>query len=534
MSEEDDNFRAREAKIRAVALSYYSRKDIEKAIYEFCIKRETVPRYMEGFGKRPNSLEYPSEILSLVRNGATSFHSSEERWSSVMDLSVGKDSDDMNEMREGWDLLIDIDSKYFDYSKKAAISIIKALEFNKIKNIGVKFSGNKGWHIIVPWEAFPKEINGIETRKMFPVWPRKIMEYLMEVSKPILEEEIMRDGGEELKKVARGIRCEQCKNIASESYMITLTCPSRTCRTSEQIRKNVKEVESSEKDSSFINGKKRKCLQCSSPMQETSKVKFAICENSGCDNYKKDSIKNPDGFSSVPMHDIYETLGLDVILVSPRHLFRTPYSLHEKTALSSVVIDKSEIHKFTHKDADPVRVVVKNFLPVSTPNEAKELLVQALDWTAKSKIDKSIKEKSETKSSFDGDSPQKKFNDVVIDRSKLTHPPSIESILKGLADGRKRGLFIILNYFKSLNFTEEETLKIAEEWNSKNKKQLRDAYIVAQVQWTFKQKKLLPPNYDKPHYKGIGISPTDEELKSKNPVSYAIRKMFSKGGKGYK
>ena len=64
---------------------------------------------------------------------------------------------------------------------------------------------------------------------------------------------------------------------------------------------------------------------------------------------------------------------------------------------------------------------------------------------------------------------------------------------------------------------------------------MRDGYVSSQVSWSYKQKKLLPPNYDKPHYKGIGITPTSDELKSKNPVSYTIRKMFSNSrGKDYK
>ncbi|GAI54180.1 unnamed protein product, partial [marine sediment metagenome] len=49
----------------------------------------------------------------------------------------------------------------------------------------------------------------------------------------------------------------------------------------------------------------------------------------------------------------------DLILVSPRHLFRAPYSLHEKTALASVVLKPEEIKNFQPTDADPLKAKVR-------------------------------------------------------------------------------------------------------------------------------------------------------------------------------
>ena len=62
----------------------------------------------------------------------------------------------------------------------------------------------------------------------------------------------------------------------------------------------------------------------------------------------------------------------DIILVSPRHLFRMPYSLHEKTTLASVVIDKSQVSEFKTSDADPLRVRIKKFYPDAEEEEARE------------------------------------------------------------------------------------------------------------------------------------------------------------------
>ena len=174
---------AKEDRIRAIALSYYSRQDIRKSMFEFSKNRETIPRYFEGFGKRPDALQYDSDILALVKNGATSFHCSEEIWQDPLQISTELSEEQVKEIRKGWDLLIDIDSKYLDYSKIAAELIIQAFEFHGVKNLGVKFSGSKGFHIIVPWNAFPKEVYGQKTKDMFPEWPRFICEYLNEMTK---------------------------------------------------------------------------------------------------------------------------------------------------------------------------------------------------------------------------------------------------------------------------------------------------------------------------------------------------------------
>jgi DNA primase large subunit len=104
-------------------------------------------------------------------------------------------------------------------------------------------------------------------------------------------------------------------------------------------------------------------------------------------------------------------------------------------------------------------------------------------------------------------------------------PPAIKKLLLGVEDGKKRGLFILLTFFKSINLMPEDINNRAREWNKLNRPPLKEGYVKAQIDWHLRQKKkILPPNYDKPYYKDIGISPDEEELRFKNPVSYAVRK----------
>lgn len=409
----------KEERIRKITMMYYSRPDVQKAIFDFSKNRETIPKYFEGFGKRPDSLQYPNEILELVKKGATSFNCSEELWKDPLKLSTGLNEKQLNDLRSGWDMLIDIDSKYLDYSKVMAELVIKILQLHGIKNIGIKFSGGKGFHIIVPWKAFPEEVNEVRTSDMFPKYPRIIIRYITERIKP-----------------------ELIKRITEIST----------------AKEYVKDVEESEK--------------------------------------------------VIP----------DMILISPRHLFRSPYSLHEKTALSSVVLTVEELKNFHPKYADPFKIKIKDFLPECRQGEASRLLVEALDWYKENNLDEQEQKK------FDrGD-----FKPIKLEKiSEEYFPPSIKKILQGLSDGRKRALFILINLFRSIGMDKDELEKRVYDWNKKNTVPLKEGYLKAQILWSYRNKIVPPPNYDKDYYKGIGVIPTEEEIKYKNPVNYVARKTSS-------
>ena len=181
----------KEQRIRKITQLYYSRKEIQKALFDFSKNREISPRYFEGFGKRPDTFQYENDVFSLVQKGATSFHCSEEIWKNPLDINVDMTPEQLNKIKTGWDFLIDIDSKYLDYSKIAAKLIIQALEHNGIKNIGIKFSGSKGFHLIVPWKAFPKQIGETETKDMFPEYPRLIAQYIDDMIHDNLTQQII-------------------------------------------------------------------------------------------------------------------------------------------------------------------------------------------------------------------------------------------------------------------------------------------------------------------------------------------------------
>jgi DNA primase large subunit len=222
----------------------------------------------------------------------------------------------------------------------------------------------------------------------------------------------------------------------------------------------------------------------------------------------------------------------DLILVSPRHLFRMPYSLHEKTSLASVVIDKNEIRDFDIKKARPLNLKIKSFYPDSKEEEAKELLLKALDWNEqKEKQEKIIKNNVINSKPITTNTKQTDFKKVIISNpSEEIFPPCIKLILNGVKqDGRKRALFILINFFKSLGLSDVELEKKINTWNEKNYQPLKNGYIQSQVIWFKRNSSMLPPNCDKPHYKDLGVCHPDELCKQiKNPVNYAMKKYFRK------
>ena len=420
MSGEGEEKSIKEQRIRKITHLYYSKPEIQEAIFSFSADREICPRYFEGFGKRPDSFQYPNDVFELVKKGATSFHCSEELWKDPLKIETGMPEKQLNELRKGWDLLIDIDSKYLDYSKVSAQVILNFLKFYGVKNVGIKFSGSKGFHLIVPWKALPKEINSLKTSDKFPEWARIVVQFIVEHTKKELVDKIT-----------------------------DLTRPNRYIR-----------------------------------------------------DYK-----------------VSEEVMPDLILVSPRHLFRMPYSLHEKTALASIVINETELSSFQPSDADPIKVKIRNFMPNPMESEASKLFMEALDWFKT----KSGGEKART---FEGEEGRN-FKPIKFEKlSESQFPPSIQKILLGVKDGKKRGLFILLNFFRYIGMEKDEIEKRLVDWNKKNSPSLMDGYVKTQLLWSFRKQPVMPPNYDKDYYKGIGVSPTTEEIQLKNPVNYMIKKNF--------
>ena len=215
-----------------------------------------------------------------------------------------------------------------------------------------------------------------------------------------------------------------------------------------------------------------------------------------------------------------------------------PYSLHEKSGLASTPLNPEKVLLFRKEFAIQrnVRISIHRFLAKEDVeiNEAKQLLLQAFDFNIKQEpiILKEEKEFEIPKSAL----PEELF------------PPCIKLILNGLEDGRKRALFILLNYFTSIGWDYEMIEKKLREWNTKNKEPLREVYLLSQLKYHKRPiKKILPPNCPnrinnipmlnrQNYYTDIRIcNPNSFCSKIKNPAQYTTKKAWlinrSKGKK---
>ena len=121
-------------------------------------------------------------------------------------------------------------------------------------------------------------------------------------------------------------KCNKCGNVAVEYELASFHCPKCHRREDKKLRP----------------GDKRdfKCPDC--------RTMFNIASSNHiyeCTSCKLTSRTHPNAFSRHIEVDLAELMGLDLIMVSPRHLFRAPYSLHEKTALASVVLSEEELER---------------------------------------------------------------------------------------------------------------------------------------------------------------------------------------------
>lgn len=393
-------------------LAYYSRTEIKKEIVFNAQNREVAVRYGDGgFGRRPDSIQYDNDVLDLAKKGASSFHISEEHWVDALKLKPGMTKRELDELRSGWDLVLDIDCEELEDSKIIAFYLIEAMKFHDVNYISVKYSGNKGWHIAVPFKSFPRVVNGVEVKRLFPEGPKVISEYLVDmIKKPIM------------------------------------------------------------------------------------------------DKYGK---------------EFENKLKVDTVLISSRHMFRAPYSLHEKSGLVSLPINIEEVMGFEKSKAKPENIKANiKFLDSSKAieNEATSLITQAFDWKSKQV---KREEYSEIKKTSE-------FDEITEKIPEEYFPNCIKKGLVGLEDGRKRFLFILLNFLKSVGWNNDEIEKRVTEWNKNLANPLKEGYVISQLKWHKSQKgKMLPPNYDnKPYYADIGILSEEEANGNiKNPVTYTVRRL---------
>lgn len=413
-------------------LEYYSREEVQKLLLELGKGREVVGVFGNGgFGTRPNVILYPDDIMTMVRKGVQEFHSSLERWSNPMGLRA----DSYEDLRVGWDLILDLDCKDFRHAKLAAGVLFRELEAHGLKAISLKYTGGKGFHLGIPWESMPKELNRKGSVNMFPDVPRQIGLYLKE-------------------------------------------------RIRERMERGLLKLNNTEE----------------------------LAEISGKDIGR---IVTEEGI------DPFQIVDIDPVLISPRHLFRMPYSLNKGTGYVSLPIGIRDLEGFEKEHAHPRGLRFrKTFLKPGEEGEASGLFVEAMDWWFiwKKKVER-VSEERRVRPSY-------KVPESVF-------PPCMKNISMGLPDGRKRSVFMLINFLRSCNWTWKDVEDFIYQWNARNQPPLNENYIRGQLRWSKARKKTVPPaGCGREDYESIGVCKPDlvcggSAKTIKNPAAYPFRKSDS-------
>ena len=467
-------------------IEYYEREDVQERIFEISENREVVPRFNDFFGKRPSILFYKSDIGSLARKGMTSLHSSVELWKDPLLLESKKI--DLNELRKAWDFIIDIDFSYLPYSLIATQVIIDFLrkKFN-IKKISVKYSGNLGFHIGISNESFPSSYKGKEIASYFPEMPRILANYLFENTKELIAKEIL---------VKEGVLYEE------PSIIKKILVKAGVNNINEVLKKKIK--------------------------IENKELNFDKIIELLFKKYEGDELLNK--LSKFLSLDLLVPK-VDTIAISSRHLIRSVYSFNEKSGLVSIPIDLDtlmdlnvyEITSFVRKNAnlDNIKANLSFLKEKEKPVKLLLFIEEALEWNEKKIVEelRKIKRQLSKEKTVELKRIENKLNQKFF-------PPCIKNILKGLKDGKKRALFLLVNFLYYVGYSFEEIEEIVWDWNKRNPEKLKDSYIKAQLKWfkkIFKQNKfyMLPNcNYEE-YYKDLQICEKDKVCnKIKNPLSY--------------
>ncbi|NQZ84255.1 MAG: hypothetical protein HRU03_00930 [Nanoarchaeales archaeon] len=464
---------------KSIAQNYYKRIEIQKAILNFAKDREIGVMFDGYFGKRPDVIEYLTDVKQLVDKGIFSFHCSEERWANALLLGTEKKQEDRDNNRVGWDLILDLDGVDYVYSRLLGKVIIDFFDDIGVKNVTTKFSGNKGFHIGVPFEAFSRDCYGLveginESRLLFPDVAKRTVVFMLEhsefnknICKAILEYNGGDGGIGEINKI-------------SNKYNIPL-----------------EDLKYDEKTKLFDFMKVIDIDTILITSRHLFRMPYSLNEKSG--------------LVSVPLPN-------DKIMT-----FEREDALPEK-------VNPEDCKDFEFLTYNP-----------KFGKDGNKLLVKVYeDLDGNINYDDIVKEHQKKKKDRLGIMQSEGGSIIEFEINQevtiADFPKTITHILKtDFLDGRKRALFVLITFLTSIKWDWTTIDKMIEDWNNKQTDSLKKQYIGAQVSWfKVKEKPISPPNFISANfYSSIGIPEdviNDDKRKFsgttiKNPLHFVFVKL---------
>ena len=499
----------------ATSLSHYKRLEVRKAIALQAQDKEVSVIFDGGkFGKRPDVISYENDVFEFAKKKVSSFHCSEELWSNPLSISTGMSRKDLDDLRIGWDLILDIDCPDWDISRLITHLFIKALKDHGVKSITSKFSGNKGFHIAVPFQAFPSQVffDGEikETKNLFPEAPRKIALYLLSYITEHYTK--INNDSESITLDDKSFSFDDLKKVSAKGQSVIAFCCVDCKKFFDKLPPSNSRTYQCGRCGHYSTPKGFpdiiKCEHCSYPVTVKKSTKH-YCPHCRSNNY-------PEKYFN--MSSVVE---VDTVLLASRHLYRMPYSLHEKSGLVSIPIPNDDVLLFDKSRAKPENISFGiKFLDreSASSDETSDLVREALS--------KDLIELKHIHSDVD----IKKFSkakDIPLPEMAIPEelfPPCMKNILLGLEDGKKRALFSLINFLRVSGWNYDDIVKRVYDWNAINPEHLRETYLKGQLSQIKKNKQILPPPncFSSDHYTSLQVCKPDNFCpRIKNPAMYA-------------
>lgn len=172
---------------------------------------------------------------------------------------------------------------------------------------------------------------------------------------------------------------------------------------------------------------------------------------------------------------------IDYQIASWRHMIRVPYSLHEKTGLVSIVLQPEDLSNFNIEIAKPNKIT--DTIEIEPPKSIKDILLLALGYTYLHELSRKAGRKA-----------IKYIREIPEDDL----PPCVKLLLEGVPAGiRNNTMFFLINFFRSLGYSQEDIEKIIIEWNNKNPEPLKDREVEYAIEYHLTRAKYAPYSCEK-------------------------------------
>ncbi|OYT35113.1 MAG: hypothetical protein B6U87_00860 [Candidatus Aenigmarchaeota archaeon ex4484_52] len=492
--------------------NYYLKKDILISLFENSRNKEIVPVfYSSKYGKRPNYAQYRGDIINWIKQGASSFHISVENWKNP--FAISSNVFEMNKNRISWDIIFDIDAdKGIEFAKIAAILLIDEIKKHKIKNIYAKFSGNRGFHIGLSHKTMPEYIGEKKTKLMYPELLVKTAHYLKEQIREKLKEQFEKLLNSNVENPYDYVDIEENwsyrhlfrmpYSLNEKTYLAGIILDIdkiKFFRKTDANPENVREIKE------FLT--KGDVCECKNLLMRAKDSFDFLKEKQIKRNAKQfyfekqklqDELKNnlEAKIKKLPVEKRKEYR--DAIMDYGKIIFQKKT---KKIQIQSREKKINLVYKIFIGEIPGIKETKhilenKKIIFLFIPNELKEKIKSSKYYNTKLKIN---------------------INNF---------PPCIKTMLEGLEDGKKRAVFILINFLSCCVWEKEKIKQLLLEWNEKNKEPLKKNYILSQLNYAKTGDETIPPpDCNKPgYYKDMGVCNKDDFCLKRNitnPISYA-------------